>query len=126
MVGSYGVRLGDSQVGTVTVERQGLYYRFFCRCSLSGQVMYRLWLLCEGGERDLGLCVPVDGGFGTERRLPVKQCAGTPEFVLRPNRAAPGTKFIPLSPEEPFRYLHRLENAYLARRGTELGIVIRE
>ena len=125
MVGSYEVRMGNRSVGTVTVEKQGLYYRFSCRCALSGKVIHRLWLCCGGKETDLGLCVPVGDGFGTEKRLPVRQCGeGEPSFLLRPKETEIRGNFIPLSPEEPFRYLHRLENAFLERRGEVLGIVI--
>ena len=126
MVGTYAVRMGDRSVGTVRVEKQGLYYRFSCRCGLSGEVMHRLWLRCGGKETDLGLCVPMDGTFGTEKRLPIRQCgAGAPEFCLRPKNADTRGVFLPLSPEEPFRYIHRLENAFLERRGERLGIIIR-
>ena len=125
MVGTYEVRLGERAVGSVLVEREGLYYRFSCRCSLSGAVMHRLLLRRGGQETDLGLCVPMAGGFGTEKRISVKQCGtGTPEFILRPKGADTRGKFIPLRPEEPFRYIHRLQNAYLERRGDTVGIVI--
>lgn len=125
MVGTFEVRMGDKPVGTVKVEKEGLYYRFSCRCSLSGDVMCRLWLRSGGKETDLGLCVPVGDGFGTEKRLPARQCgAGTPEFLLRPKETEVRGNFIPISPEEPFRYIHRLENAFLERRGNQLGIVI--
>lgn len=127
MVGTYEVRMGDTPLGAVTVEKQGLYYHFSCRCRLSGEVMCRLWLRRGGQETDLGLCVPMEDGFGTEKRLPARQCGtGTPEFILRPRGADTKGNFIPLSPEEPFRYLHRLENAFLERRGGQLGIVIRK
>lgn len=122
MVGKYEVYLLDRPVGTVTVERQGLYYCFSCRCVVNEKGMYRLLLRSGGREADLGLCVPMADGFGTEKRLPVKQCsAGKPEFLLRPR----GGQFVPISPEEPFRYIHRLENAFLERRDGRLGIVIR-
>ena len=117
--------MGDRSVGTVQVEKQGLYYRFSCRCALSGEVMNRLWMRCGGKETDLGLCVPMGDGFGTEKRIPAKQCGdGAPTFVLRSKQTEIKGNFIPISPEEPFRYLHRLENAYLERRGERLGIVI--
>ena len=117
--------MGDRSVGTVQVEKQGLYYHFSCRCSLSGEVMQRLWLYCGGKETDLGLCVPMEGGFGTEKRISAKQCGqGKPQFLLRPKQTEIRGNFIPLSPEEPFRYLHRLEHAFLERRGEQLGIVI--
>ncbi|MBQ8238661.1 MAG: hypothetical protein IJZ39_11010 [Oscillospiraceae bacterium] len=126
MVGSYDVRMGDRPVGTVKVEKEGLYYRFSCRCSLSGEVLCRLWLRSGGKEIDLGLCVPMEAGFGTEKRMPVRQCGeDAPEFFLRPKGADTRGNFVPISPEEPFRYLHRLENAFLERRGSRLGIVIR-
>lgn len=125
MVGIYDVRMGDKPVGRVQVEQEGLYYHFSCRCTLSGEVMYRLWLRSGGKATDLGLCIPMEGAFGTEKRVPVRQCgAGTPEFVLRPKQTELRGNFIPLRPEEPFRYIHRLQNAYLERRGEQLGIVI--
>lgn len=125
MEGIYEVRLGDRAAGTVRVERQGLYYRFSCRCSLSGERMHRLVLRRGGVETDLGLCVPMAGAFGTEKRIPAARCGqGTPEFILRPKGASERGQFIPLSPEEPFRYLHRLQDAHLERRDGTLGIVI--
>lgn len=126
MVGTYEVRMGDRSVGTVTVEKEGLYYRFSCRCVLSGEVMCRLWLHCSGKDTDLGLCVPMGDGFGTDKRLPVKQCGeGMPVFLLRPKETELRGNFVPLSPEEPFRYIHRLQDAFLERRREQLGIVIR-
>ena len=123
MMGTYPVLLGDACVGTVRVEREGLYYRFSCRCDLPGGQMRRLWMRQGSRETDLGLCVPMDGGFGTDKRLPMKQCGeGKPEFFLRSKEIR--RTFIPLRPEEPFRYIHRLENAYLEQRGNTVGIVI--
>ena len=123
MVGIYDVWDGQRKAGTVQVEQQGLYYHFFCRCSTERPEMLRLWMGQGNREVDLGLCVPVDGGIGTEKRIPVKQCGqGVPCFFLRSQSIR--KKFIPLSPEEPFRYIHRLGNAYLEQRGNLVGIVI--
>ena len=120
MDGTYDVMLGRQKVGRVKVIREGLYYRFSCRCRTEGREMLRLWMACGKQEVDLGLCVPMGNEFGTEKRIPVRQCGtGMPEFVLRPKG-----NFIPLSPEEPFGYLHRLENAFLERRKGRLGIML--
>ena len=122
----YEVFQEGKAVGTVEVFREGLYCHFSCRCRPVGEEMRRLWMICGEKETDLGLCVPMDGGFGTEKRIPVRQCGtGMPEFVLRHKDDTLRGKFIPLSPEEPFQYLHRLETAFLERRGTRLGIVLR-
>ena len=36
-----------------------------------------------------------------------------------------GERFVPIYPEEPFSYISRLKDAYLARQGEQLGAVIR-
>ena len=123
MVGIYEVFQDDRGAGTVRVERLGLYYHFSCRCRPSGAEPLRLWMRCGRRETDLGLCVPMDGEFGTEKRIPVKQCGeGEPSFFLRSPHIR--RQFVPLSPEEPFRYIHRLENAYLEQRNGVIGIVL--
>ena len=126
MDGTYDVMLGRQKAGRVEVTREGLYYRFSCRCRREGREMLRLWMACGKQEVDLGLCVPMGNEFGTEKRIPVRQCGtGMPEFILRHKDDTRRSRFIPLSPEEPFQYLHRLETAFLERRGTRLGLVLR-
>ena len=125
MDGCYEVFQDDRAVGTVRVAREGLYFRFSCRCAPGTGEMVRLWMRCGEKETDLGLCVPMDGAFGTEKRIPARQCgAGKPAFFLRHKDDTLKGKFIPLSPEEPFQYIHRLENAHLERRGSQMGICV--
>ena len=127
MIGTFEIKQGTGTIGKVTVERQGLYYRIACRCSLTGEVMHHL--VVSSGERreDLGTLVPVDGAFGLEKRIPVKKLGeGEPEFHLLPKHSSPDGKFIPVYPEEPFSYLSRLKDAYLETRNGQLGIIIRE
>lgn len=127
MVGTYEIRLGSSPVGHVTVERQGLYYRFFCRCELREKGMYRLAASCDGNREDLGILIPMDGAFGLEKRIPVKRLGeGNPEFFLMGKESEKREKFVPVYPEEPFSYMSRLKDAYLARREGQLGLEFRE
>ena len=126
MDGCYEVFQEGKAVGTVEVRREGLYYRFSCRCKPEGGEMMRLWMICGEEETDLGLCIPMDGIFGTEKRIPAKlRAPGQPSFCLYHKDDIFRGRFIPLSPEEPFQYLHRLENAFLERRGRQVGIVLR-
>ena len=127
MVGTYDIKSGDKVLGRVKVERQGLYYLFSCRCSLTGEVMHRLLVRCGGKEEDLGVCVPVDGAFGVEKKIPCKRLGeGTPEFFLLPKHEKMEGKFIPIYPEEPFSYIHRLEGAFLKHQAGQLGIVLKD
>ncbi|MBQ3194188.1 MAG: hypothetical protein IJB59_11570 [Oscillospiraceae bacterium] len=125
MEGNYGVYFGRQLAGKVQVIRQGLYYRFICRCTLSGDVICRLQVTCGNSRENLGVVIPMDGGFGLDTRIPVKRLdTGCMEFLLVPKKEEIVTTFVPISPEEPFAYLTRIKNAYLVKRGAQLGIMV--
>ena len=127
MIGTFEIKHGSSSIGKVTVERQGLYYRITCRCSLTGDVMHHLVVTSGEKREDLGTLVPFDGAFGLEKRIPMKKLGeGEPEFHLLPKHSSPNGKFFPVYPEEPFSYMARLNNAYLEIRNDQVGITVRE
>ena len=127
MVGTYEICRGNDAVGTATVEKQGLYYRICCRCKVSGEGMRRIIVTCGKNREDLGICVPMDGDFGLERKIPCKRLGeGIPSFSLLPKYPDAAGKFVPVYPEEPFAYMTRLKDAYLQVRDGQPGIVIKE
>ena len=127
MVGSYVVSFGNQQAGKVQVQRQGLYYRFICRCQLSGDVVCRLHVSCGGKQENLGVVVPMDGGFGLDTRIPVKRLGeGEPAFTLIPRHDPPREQFAPIIPEEPFAYIERLKTSFLVKKYGKMGILIAE
>lgn len=132
MEGYYGVSFGNKNVGKVQVLRQGLYYRFVCRCALSGDVVCRLKVVCGGKEENLGIVVPMDDGFGLDTKLPVKRIGeGNMEFYLAPKgvaeaeRIQPAGQFVPIYPDEPFAYIARLKQAFFARQNGQVGVIIK-
>ena len=123
----YEVFLGDKAVGTAQVLREGLYYRIRCRCNLSGDVLYRVLIRCDRVEESLGILVPKDGAFSVETRIPVKKIGeGKLSFSVVPRHKPLGEMFVPLFPEEPFRYIEKLKTAYLEKRNGQVGIIIKE
>ena len=127
MVGNYEIRQGDRLLGKVEVRKEGLYYRISCRCQMPGEGMHHLILRCGGQEVNLGICVPMEGRFGADKKIPCKSVGqGTPEFLLLPKQEKLTGKFVPIYPEEPFSYMAMLKDAFLARQGEQLGIVISE
>lgn len=125
MEGNYGVYFGNQLAGKVQVLRQGLYYRFICRCQLSGDVICRLQVTCGEKRESLGVVVPMDGGFGLDTKLPVKRLGeGEMGFVLRPKHEMAAGKFVPIYPEEPFAYIERLKKAFLTRRDGQVGVLL--
>lgn len=121
------IMLGGRAVGSAQVERQGLYYHFDCRCNLSGEVIYRIQAKAEGTWENLGIPVPEKGGFTLRCSIAVKKLGSGPIALrLVPKHSDLQGKFIPLSPEEPFRYLKRLQEAVLEIRDGKVGVVIKE
>ncbi len=121
------VYLQDTAVGHAVIAREGLYCRFSCRCRLPGDTVYRL--VARWGEHTLSLGIPVPQGkeFVLDTRIPAKQLGnGKPRIMAVPRHPQLAGKFIPLAPEEPFRYLSRLKNAWLAEENGRLGIVLPE
>ena len=126
MEGTYEITVGNKAVGKITVTKQGLYYRFSCRCTLSSDVVCRVMVSCGGMEESLGILVPMDGGFGLDTKIAAKRLRpGTPKFRIAPNKVETKGKFVPIYPEEPFSYIERLKDAYLARQNGQIGVIIK-
>ena len=127
MEGTYDVMLGSQKKGSVTVIKQGLYWLFDCRCDLSGEVMYDLVIRVGDQQVKLGLLTPGNGIFCLYKKLPIKRLGqGSPVFSLQPRHPKACGQFIPIHPDEPFQYLSRLENAYLKKQGSQIGITFSE
>lgn len=103
--------------------RQGLYYRFVCCCQLTGDVICRLQVICGDKTENLGVVIPVDGGFGLDTRIPVKRLGeGEMRFQLKPKHDVAQGSFVPIYPEEPFAYIERLKEGFLDRQGGRVGV----
>ena len=127
MVGSYAILQGTDKVGTAVVTQEGLYYRISCRCRYGGEPMRRIFMNLGDQQLDLGVCVPVDGQFGLEKRIPRKNLvSGTPQFRLMPKYRRTDRLFVPVYPEEPFAYMAKLKDAFLEIREGQIGVLIKE
>ena len=115
--------------GQVEVRRQGLYDYFSCRCSLDDPGIHRLILRLGEREENLGVCMPMDGQFGVEKKLPASRLGeGEPKFYLTglAPKEEKKSMFVPVYPEEPFAYLSRLEDAFLETQNGQIGVVLPE
>lgn len=121
----YSIQFAGETIGCADVERQGLYYRISCRCRLSGEVPVRIHLMHRHGETDLGLCVPMESGFGIDTRIPVKRAGEEiTGFYAVASAGSSAAFFVPVSPDEPFQYISRLKDCFLSRRGDRIGVVL--
>lgn len=123
--GCYDVYFGNRKTGQVQVIRQGLYYRFLCRCEISGDVICRLYVTCGENREDLGILIPRENGFGMDTKIPIKKLGnGRLHFALMAKHEKQQGRFIPIYPEEPFRYLSRLKESFLEYRNGQMGITV--
>lgn len=93
---TYDITYENEPVGRARMEREGLYLHFFCRCRLPDSGLYRIHVISGGKREDLGICVPVDGAFGMDKRIPAKRLGEeTPTFELLPKDWSPHPAEIP-------------------------------
>lgn len=128
MILDYPVVLGNENVGKIQLVKEGLYYKICCRCRLKNNSMYRLLGIVGNHRENLGILIPVDGGFGLDCRIPVKHLGeGTMEFRIQPKHdSMVSGKFVPIRAEEPFAYLQQLKESFLVYQDGQKGIRIME
>ena len=127
MEGIYPILHGEQCVGQAQITRRGLYYHFSCRLHITGETLWRLEVTCGDKTEHLGIPVPEGRAFVLSKTIPARNLgSGSPTIRIKPKHSSVQGQFIPLCPEEPFAYLSRLKDAFLERRGGQLGIVLKE
>lgn len=115
----YPVDLDGKQVGSVEVERIGLYYHIQCTCQMR-QGLHRLYASTDRGDRLMGVCCPEGDGLSVRKRIPVKELGEKFRFFLCPE----GRKgFIPICEDKPLRSLVQLPFARFCFRNGQPGLV---
>ena len=125
MDGTWNVYFEDMPVGTCRIGREGLYYRFCCRCDKVPDGICRLVMQCGEKTVELGVLVPMSGGFGLDRKLPVK-CVPTGElrfWVQTPVREV-NRHFVQVRDGECFSELSRLTGAKFGKLNGEAGVFL--
>ena len=116
MVFNYDVTYGENTVGTVQLEREGLYLRLRCRCRVQDNAIHRLY---ADGEK-IGVLIPENGDLVLETKVAAKRLKKESTFSLEEK----GRNFIPIHPGEAFGHLGKLRLAKLAFREGEPGIFL--
>ena len=101
--------------GLAEIIREGLYYRIRVHCPQSGRV-----LVYEAkGMRDLGICVPSEGEFVIETRVPVKQLGeGELSFCVTSDK----NMFHPVEADKPFEHPDILRDCVLCFQKGQIGV----
>ena len=119
----YDICLKQETVGQAIVERQGLYYKVECRCTLPAGTRYHAVVQGENGQEDMGLLIPAGGSFRSSKSVAVKKL-GEGKLIFRLEPTAADGLFVPLQDNLPMECLDKLRSAVLAERNGVRGLLI--
>lgn len=117
----FEIRMGDADVGSAAVKRNGLYYHISCTCKPPSKEIHRVIMGNGNVKKDLGICVPAGDVFTLFARIPIK-CFQGDGFTFELVRAVKG-EFV-VSSNMPFSHLDKLETARLQHTNGQTIIVI--
>ena len=105
----YTVCCEEKDIGTATLDRQGLFYCICCENKSADKTPYRILLTTQRETLDLGVCPPLGKIVS---RFPVRRVG---EEELRFSAVAIGVELQPFLVKEDadFPYLKILPHAYL-------------
>jgi len=119
----YDIYAGTQIVGQAEVIKEGLYYRFSCKCTLPNEGVHRIMVSDGSNTKDLGICVPAGEWFTLVTRVPIKYLSGDKlAFALVPKDRQVVT--VPVATDENFPDLDKLESAYLQDKDGKTEIII--
>ncbi len=125
MDGTWSVYFEDRSVGTCRIGREGLYYRFSCRCNRVRDGICRLLLKCGDRTVDLGILIPVDGGYGLDKKLPMRHMPeGEPRFIVKLQLEQADRRFVPVQEGEKCAFLTGLTDARFGKQDGEVGVFL--
>lgn len=117
MLCEHPIYSGSEEIGTACMTQEGLYYKIKCRCTLTGEIIYKVMITGNDFCEDLGVCVPMDGSFGVCTRIPVKRIAGKQiHFCAVPRHKKVVQKTFAVVEGSPFAYIAKLEEAFLVKK----------
>lgn len=120
----YKIFLRDKAIGTVSVETDGLYTRFLCKCSFPDDRIYRIVADFGPIQTDLGVCIPQGECFVTKAKIPSKRINDqTPNFFAIPSLQA-DFAFVEIDPKNAFPYLSDLSTAKFSIQEGKRGLLI--
>ena len=66
--------LQDGQViGSCTITKEGLYYRFQCNCRFEDRGVHKLFIRMNRGAFPLGICIPAGNRFILDKRIAISK-----------------------------------------------------
>ena len=125
-MGTYSVKLGNTTVGTATVEKQGLYYRFTCHCDFSDKDIYTISVQSGAHCESLGVCMPEGKHYRLEKKIPAKYLPQKElHFFASRKSTETASQFILLENGAQFQHISKLTDARFQQLDGKYGVILR-
>ena len=125
MSGIFPILSGDTTVGTASVEKQGLYYRFVCNCKFTDTGVYAISVRCGDHTERLGVCVPDGMQFKLIKRVPVNHFPQSEMLFAAVKKDAVSTEhFIALKTGGKFSHFADITDARFCCVDYKTGIIL--
>ena len=108
----------NRKIGSAKISTEGLYYRFECRCRFREPGIYRLFATCNEKKSYLGICVPIEDGFGITTKIPVNRLGTGDIAVIVESKETANVLLI--DQDKPFPGIEKLDNAVLCVGGIQI------
>ena len=119
----YQVKRKGVPVGKVKLNFDGLYCTIHCVMGHTNEIL-QLVDRCEAGDIPIGICGPLNGGFGIVKKIPAKYMTERRhEFVLL-NRKEDNICFFSADEEIPDHILKQPENCRFYVMDNRPGVTI--
>ena len=119
----YQVMREGAPFGKLTVDFDGLYCTIRYLCWDTGSVL-RLIDRRDREDFSIGICGPISGGFGVEKKIPGKYMQDSRFDFNLVSAWKADTEFYPLCEQLPSCALMQLENCRYTVRNNKPGILI--
>lgn len=113
---NYSVDFDNRQIGTVSLQKKGLYYVLSCKCKLTGKKVYRLHMQCGDRISKIGIPAPEGDAFTLRVNIPVGCIPdNSVRFFVLPAEESTDKQWIPIIEDSPFPHIDSLEHAVFAQ-----------
>ena len=118
----YSIIWNGHSVGTVEMQKEGMFYRFICYCKLPDEGIYRITVRDDENVYDLGVCVPNGNTYICITRVPCNKLNGNKlSFALSNDNDRKG---IPIATGKTFAHLEKLNTARMHIANGQAEIII--
>ena len=126
MIKEYPIVCCNQTVGVAEVKQEGLYMSICCVSKMKTAGLYRVRLMADSFEMDLGTCLRIDGSYQIRTRIQAKHWPGEHVSFHIYEKDETDHVFYPIEEGKPFPHISKLPFARLVNTDGMIGVTCSE